>query len=62
MRMPTPVERYLTDGVHLYELIDRHKNLGLVGGYELIVLDVVSETVRTVPPLEAKLFRQVDPE
>jgi hypothetical protein len=52
---------YLTDGVHLYELLDRLRNYGRLGGEYLLVRDCETERVRAMSPLESSLCLPVTP-
>jgi hypothetical protein len=46
---------YLTDGVHLYEMLGSYENFGLRGGSWLTVRDCRTDTVRTMSELEQAL-------
>lgn len=50
---------YLTDGVHLYEVLARVRNFGRLGGEFVQVRDVVSERTRMMGLLEQALCRLV---
>lgn len=54
---------YLTDGVHLYEIIRDHRvtNYGLTGGLlgDTLVQDCFTDEVRAMPELERRICRDV---
>jgi hypothetical protein len=46
---------YLTDGIHLYEVIDEVQNFGRLGGMFLCVRDCLTERCRQMGQLERAL-------
>lgn len=51
--------RYITDGVHLYEVERLDRNYGLAGGYMATVRDVRTDAVRSIGNLEFALCEPV---
>jgi hypothetical protein len=60
---PTTKMRYLTDGINLYEVIDRRtvQNFGLTRGHisYVIIRDCVSEATATIDELQLAALSEV---